>query len=176
VSVGTAEGFSELVHPESAYIAAESEVDAASPWVKSVLSSVVGATKSTIVSLAFLRRGVDVGGAFECSRLEEEWQIRQHGEVEDGHENMRNYLRLQLSSAAAFLSLLPLHSLPPPLDTSSQTAVMASKEEREARVKSRREKELELVNRKRAAMKELARREAVGEVSTTVDVTARSTK
>jgi hypothetical protein len=53
---------------------------------------------------------------------------------------------------------------------------MASKEEREARVKSRREKELELVKRKRAAMKELARREAVGEVSTTVDVTARSTK
>lgn len=169
MGVGTAVGFSELVHPEGAYLAAECEVDDATPWVKAVMSQVVGATKSSIITLAFVHGHVDSEGAFEASRLEEEWQIRQHGEVEDGHDTLRSYLRVQLASAATFLTLLPPPTLPPPLPTS--TAVKLGKGEtlearvegerlaREARVKARRDREAELVAKKRWAMKEVLLRE-----------------
>lgn len=79
VGVGTAEGFEDLLHPEEAYIAAEGSVDAASPWVKAALAAALGATKSTIISLAFVHHHVDADGAYDASRLEEEWQISEVG-------------------------------------------------------------------------------------------------
>jgi hypothetical protein len=159
-------GFTDLRHPDSAYIAIEGEVDDASPWTKAVLQQVVGATKSSIVTLAFVHRHLDSEGALEASRLEEEWQINQNGEVEDGHDTARSYARLQLATAAAFLSLLPAGELLPPLPapTARNAAeVLAAKAaERAARVAARRRKEQDLVAAKRAAMRKHAAEEARG--------------
>ena len=157
-------GFADLAHPDSAYIATEGEVDDASPWLKAVLQAVVGATKSTVVTLAFVHRHLDSAGALEASRLEEEWQINQHGEVEDGHDTARSYARLQLATAAAFLSLLPASALPPPLPLASArnyAELMAARgAARAARVAARRQREAELVAQKRAAMRAHAVAEA----------------
>jgi hypothetical protein len=157
-------GFADLAHPESAYVAVEGEVDEASPWLKAAMGQVVGTTKSTIVTLAFLHRHLDSEGAFEASRLEEEWQINAHGEVEDGHDAARSYARFQLTSAAAFLSLLPQGLLLSPLPSSAlknfAEAAAGRAATRAARVAARRQREAELVARKREAMRSHARAEA----------------
>ena len=165
-------GFTDLRHPDSAYIAIEGEVDDASPWTKAVLQQVVGATKSSIVTLAFVHGQLDSEGALEASRLEEEWQINQNGEVEDGHDTLRSYLRVQLASAAAFLTLLPPATLLPALPTSTsvklgkgetlEARVEGERRAREARVLARRDREAELVAKKRWAMKEVLLREKKG--------------
>ena len=164
-------GFLDLVHPESAYVAVEGEVDDASPWIKAVMGQVVGATKSTIVTLAFLHRHLDSEGALESSRLEEEWQINQHGEVQDGHDTARSYMRLQLASASAFLALLPPEELLEPLPSSSlknfPELIAARAQARTERVLLRRKKESELVAKKRKAMKAMAIEQARSTTSTT---------
>ena len=139
-------------------------MDDASPWTKAVMQQVVGATKSTLVTLAFVHRHLDSEGALEASRLEEEWQINQHGEVEDGHDTARAYARLQLCTAAAFLALLPEAALlqpPPPASARNHGELVAQRAaQRAERVAARRARETELVAQKRAAMRAHALAEA----------------
>jgi hypothetical protein len=154
VRLGTAEGFSELLHPEAAYLVAEAEVDGAPPWAKAALGHVVGLTKSAVIGLAFSHGGLDSRGAFEAARLEEEWQIVQNGLVEDGHDAARAHARAGLTAAAAFLSLLPpqLRLQPLPAGRGAKPAA-AWRDAAVARVRARRQREAALVAAKRSAMR-----------------------
>jgi chaperone required for assembly of F1-ATPase len=164
VRLGVAAGLQELVHPAAAYDAAEDSVDTASPWAKAVLAQAVGSTKSTVIALALLHRATDVEGAFAAARLEEEWQIGEHGFVEDGHDSQRAYLKLQLASAQAFLGMLPRELLPaqPPNPARKDHAAVlkTAVEARTARLAERRGREKSLLARKRAALRRMEQEEA----------------
>lgn len=162
--LGVAVGFQDVVHAESAYLAVEDCVDGASPWVKAALGQLVGTTKSSVISLAMLYGAVDVDGAFEASRVEEEWQIEENGFVEDGHDTSRAHTKLQLSSVATFLNFLNPKDAPVPLPPiSGKSAAELCKQariEREARVRKRRAAEDALVQRYRVALRNMALQEA----------------
>ena len=154
VTIGTAVGFNELLHSESAYMATEDIVDTASPWFKAAIGQAVGATKSSIVSLALVHKAIATPDALDASRLEEEWQITQNGLVEDGHDTSRSSLRLNLASVAAFVGLLPPSLRGAPLaDGNKAAAVAAVLKQRLARVVARRDKEDKLVEQKRKIMR-----------------------
>jgi chaperone required for assembly of F1-ATPase len=165
VRLGLAVGLEDLVHPDAAYDVAEDSVDTADPWLKAFYGQTLGCLKSTTLAIALAHRYIDVDGAFAAARVEEEWQIGEHGFVEGGgHDTSRAYLRLQLTSAAAYLNMLPKGSLPAPLPSASRkdhAALLAAQvADRRARVEGRRAREADLVARKRALMKEMARQEA----------------
>ena len=135
-------------------MAIEDIVDTASPWFKAAMGAAVGASKSSIVSLALVHGAIDSSSALDASRLEEEWQISQNGLVEDGHDTSRSTLRLNLSSIAAFIGLLPPSARGAPLaDTNKADKVTLALEARLARVVARRAKEDKLVEHKRKIMR-----------------------
>jgi hypothetical protein len=133
-------------------MAVEDVVDSASPWIKAALGAAVGATKSTIVSTALVHGGIDSSGALDASRLEEEWQISQNGLVEDGHDTSRVALRLNLTSIASFIGMLP-PSIRAAALPDKPALVAAALEARMARVVARRTKENALVEQKRKIMR-----------------------
>jgi chaperone required for assembly of F1-ATPase len=143
--LGTALGFGDLVHPADAYVAAEHAADSAHPFVKAALQQLVGSLKSAVLTLAVVHRAVDVDAALTAARLEEEWQIGENGFVEDGHDTARAALRVAVSSAAAYLALLPRAYLPPPPAAVTPAA-------RRAAVGVRRARETALVAVKRRAL------------------------
>ena len=158
VQLAVAVGFGEAEHPPTAYDVAEDAVDTASPWLKAVLQSVVGATKSSVLTLALAHRQVDVEQAWEAARVEEEWQIGEHGFVEDGHDTARAQLRSALTTASTYLWMLPPSARPAPLPSLSgkdlDRTVARLAAERAARVGARRQREEELVRVKRRAMQQ----------------------
>jgi chaperone required for assembly of F1-ATPase len=166
VRLGMAVGMGDLTHPDAAYDVAEDAVDSADPWLKAFYQQVLGGTKSTVLALALAHRVVDVDGACAAARVEEEFQIGEHGFVEDGHDAARAHLRLQVASAAAYLSLLPA-SAPPRAPNPSRKgyaeSLASSVEARTRRVKERRDREARLVADKRAKLRKVADDEAAEE-------------
>jgi hypothetical protein len=67
----------------------------------------LGATKSTVISLALLHGHISVEQAFAAGRVEEEYQIEVNGFVEDGHDTSRIQNRIQLGAAGTLLWLSP---------------------------------------------------------------------
>jgi chaperone required for assembly of F1-ATPase len=185
--LAVAVGLEDARHPEAAFDAAEDAVDCADPWLKAFYSQTLGCLKSTVLAMALAHRAVDAEEAFVAARVEEEYQLESFGFVEDGHDTGRAYLRLQLTSAAAFLALLPKSSLPAPLPSAGagasararaagasasanvsananaggsaayEAALAAHVAARTARVAARRAREAALVERKRAAFRQIAR-------------------
>lgn len=166
VKLATAVGFDDVNHPDAAYIAVEDIVDGADPFAKAALQHCVGTLKSTVLTLALLHRHIDVEGAFDTSRVEEEWQIDENGFVEDGHDTARVHSRVQLAAAASFLWMLPgsgLPALPVPGSKDYEQKLNMAVKAREARVAARRAREKALVAQKREAMKRRALEEAAAE-------------
>lgn len=158
VRLGIAEGLGDADHPDTAYVVAEDTADSASPWLKAVLQSLLGGTKSTVLTLALVHGRLTAADAFEAARVEEEWQIGEHGFVEDGHDTARAALRTSLASAVAFLNMLgPAHFPTPALPTLTRrdapATVAAQAAARFARVEVRRAREVALVAQKREAMR-----------------------
>lgn len=152
VPLALATGLADLTHPDEAYEAAEDFCELADPFAKAAAASVIGAVKSTVITMAFLHRALDIEGAFQASRVEEEWQIAENGFVEDGHDTARAQLRTCLASASALLWLTPTSqpaSLPKPSAKGYAAALAASRAERSARVGKRRDREMALVSEKR---------------------------
>lgn len=149
VELATAQGFNDLEHPEAAYAVAEDFVELADPFLKSVATSLIGALKSTVITMAFLHRQIDIEAAFQAARVEEEWQIAENGFVEDGHDTARAQLKTCLASASTFLWLSPTSqpmSLPKPGAKGYGKQLKESIMARVLRVGARREKEVALVN------------------------------
>lgn len=165
VRLDVAVGITDVNHPEEAYMAVEDAADTADPWLKAVLQSAVGVLKSSVLALALVHRAVDVQGAIEAARVEEEWQIGENGFVEDGHDTTAAYMRAHISAASTFLWLLPA-SNPAPLPAQGKKGyaeqLARTQQERAARVMVRREREARLVGQKRAIMKQMALEEARG--------------
>lgn len=162
LQLATAVGFGEAEHPLGVYDVAEDAVDTASPWAKAFIQQVVGATKSTVVTLALAHRQLDTEQAWDTARVEEEWQIEEHGFVEDGHDTARAQLRIALSTAGAYLWMLPPAARLPPLPSLTardlEKTVQRLAAERTARVGARRDREMALVAQKRRAMQQYRRR------------------
>lgn len=115
----------------------------------------VGALKSTVLTLALLHGRVGVAAACEAARVEEEWQIGEHGFVEDGHDKARAQLGAQISAIALYVALLPPQlRLPPAPPAANPERCAAAAAERSARVLARRAREEALVARKRAEVRE----------------------
>jgi len=64
-------------------------------------------TKSLIIPLALFYRHINLSDAIAASRLEEEFQIEQYGEVEGHHDLDKVDVDVRLASASLFLHLLP---------------------------------------------------------------------
>ena len=114
----------------------------------------VGALKSTVLALALLHGRVGVEAACEAARVEEEWQIGEHGFVEDGHDTARAQLRAQLAAVSVYCALLPPAlrlAAAPPADNPALSAAAAA--QRAERVLARRAREEELVARKRVEVR-----------------------
>jgi hypothetical protein len=102
-----AEGVTAPEQPPELLEHMEDFVERASPLLRSALHSLLGASKSAVISLALLHRRLSVVQAVEASRVDEEFQIRENGFVEDGHDVARAETRVRLASAAACLWLAP---------------------------------------------------------------------
>jgi len=161
VELAVAEGLADVRHPDAAFEVAEDAVDSAGPWLKAFYSQTLGCLKSTVLALALAHREVDVEGAAQAARVEEEFQIQGHGFVEDGHDTQRAYLRVQLASAAAFLGMLPRALRPPALPSAQRRdydqRLAQHVAARSARVAARREREAKLVQRKRELLLQVQR-------------------
>jgi ATP synthase mitochondrial F1 complex assembly factor 2 len=72
------------------------------------LDMLVNSTKSTVIALATHRRRLSAADALAYSRVEENLQIEQWGQVEAGHDIDHADLTVRASSAALFLQLLPI--------------------------------------------------------------------
>lgn len=152
VPLALATGLGDLTHSDEAYEAAEDFCELADPFAKAAAASVIGAVKSTVITMAFLHRALDIEGTFQAARVEEEWQIAENGFVEDGHDTARAQLRTCLASASALLWLTPTSqpaSLPKPSAKGYAAALAATRAERSARVGTRRDREMALVSEKR---------------------------
>jgi chaperone required for assembly of F1-ATPase len=157
VDLGVVEGFKDVAHPEAAYVVAEDAVDQADAFLRAAVHHALTNTKSTVLTLALVHGAVDVDTAFECSRVEEEFQIRENGFVEDGHDVTRAAQRVALSTVATFLSLCPA-SAPAAVPLASRkdyaAALAAAEAARSQRVSARRAREAGMVAAARKAMKE----------------------
>jgi len=94
-------------HPVEALEICEDFVDRADPFLRAALALLLGSTKSTLTSMALLHRQITAAQAFECARVEEEFQIEENGFVEDGHDTARAETKLKAASASTLLWLLP---------------------------------------------------------------------
>ena len=168
--LAVAAGLAEFVHPQAALAAADDFVYVADPLLRAAIASVLGATKSAVITLAFVHRELDIEGAFQAARVEEEWQIAENGLVEDGHDTSRAHLRSALAAARTLLWLSPT-SVPPPLPRSGTkgyaTALEAAAQSRNARADARTAREdaalaLALREAAEAAEREAARVAAEG--------------
>ena len=146
--LAVAAGLAEFVHPQAALAAADDFVYVADP----------------------LLRELDIEGAFQAARVEEEWQIAENGLGEDGHDTSRAHLRSALAAARTLLWLSPT-SVPPPLPRSGTkgyaTALEAAAQSRNARADARTAREdaalaLALREAAEAAEREAARVAAEG--------------
>jgi chaperone required for assembly of F1-ATPase len=152
VELAIAQGLSDLEHADSAYHVVEDFCERSDPFLKAAAGSVIGAVKSSVITMAFLHRMVDIEGAFQASRVEEEWQIAENGFVEDGHDTARAQLRTCLASASALLWLSPTSqpaALPKPGAKNYAHTLQAEMEARTRRVQERRQRERTLVFEKR---------------------------
>lgn len=101
------EGFSDSKHPSLAYVGVEDFVDHADHFLRASLAALLGATKSTTISMALLYGHVTLDQALEASRVEEQFQIEENGFVEDGHDTQFVQLRVKAAAAAALMRLAP---------------------------------------------------------------------
>ena len=76
------------------------------PFALACLRSATAETKSLLVGLALLFRGIDLDRCLAAARLEEEFQIGLWGLVEGGHDLDRLNCAVTLSSVDVFLRLL----------------------------------------------------------------------
>ena len=167
VQLGIGIGLQDIDHPDLAYQIIEDEIDIASPWLKAFYNTVLTTTKSSILTLALAHNAIDIEEAFQITRLEEEWQIDEHGFVEDGHDSQRAHTKLMLSSAVTYLNLLPKEygptKLPSPTRKDYQQLIDENNKLRMERVAIRRQREKLLVQKKREALKKLALQEIANE-------------
>jgi chaperone required for assembly of F1-ATPase len=156
-TLGVAEGFGDMVHPEEAFMVAEDIVDTADPFLKAVLAQVIGATKSTVIAMALVHRAIDVETAFAASRVDEEFQISENGFVEDGHDTARAQVQVALNAASTLLWMLPSSCttpVPVPGRKDYASLLATQNEARKTRVLARRQKEAELVAAARAKLRQ----------------------
>jgi hypothetical protein len=156
-TLGVAEGFGDMVHPEAAFMVAEDIVDTADPFLKAVLAQVIGATKSTVIAMALVHRAIDVETAFAASRVDEEFQISENGFVEDGHDTARAQVQVALNAASTLLWMLPSSCttpVPVPGRKDYASLLATQNEARKTRVLARRQKEAELVAAARAKLRQ----------------------
>lgn len=76
-------------------------------WELAVLDSLSAVSRSLSVSLAVMYGQLDVNRAYECSRLEENYQMRRYGRVDGvfGHGVEIEYTRMKIAAARTFLNL-----------------------------------------------------------------------
>ena len=95
-----------LTHPEAALPRAEQLLASADDWQLSALDSMTSATKSLVISLALARGHIGAEEACAASRVAEQHQIDEWGEVEMGHDLDAADCAVRLSSSSTFLHLL----------------------------------------------------------------------
>jgi ATP synthase F1 complex assembly factor 2 len=88
----------------------EAILDNMSDWELATLDSLTAISKSICVSLAVLEGQLDVKKGYECSRLEENFQMRRYGRVDGvfGHGIDIEYVRMKTAAARTFINLLSL--------------------------------------------------------------------
>ena len=72
------------------------------------MHSMVLDCKSLIIGAALFNRQITVRQALSASRIEEETQIEEWGEVEGGHDIETSTLYMKLAAASVFLKLLKM--------------------------------------------------------------------
>lgn len=105
-------GLSEVIQPPNVFPVMQQFVAGSDIWLKAALRQALTTVKSSVIALAFLHRHISVEQTTEACRVEEEFQIEENGFVEDGHDTTRAFVRVNLTSVASFLWLLPA-SKPP---------------------------------------------------------------
>lgn len=95
-----------LTHPEAALPRAAQLLASADDWQLSALDSMTSATKSLVISLALARGHIGAEEACIASRVAEQHQIDEWGEVEMGHDLDAADCAVRLSSSSTFLKLL----------------------------------------------------------------------
>lgn len=100
------EGLADATHPPHVYVPLREFAKTTTPWMKAATRVALGTVKSTVICMAFLTNFINVQQAFDASRVEEEFQIEEHGFVEDGHDTSRAHDKVKLGAVATFLWLL----------------------------------------------------------------------
>ena len=76
-------------------------------WELAVMDTVSSVSRSLAVSLAVMHGQLEVNRAYECCRLEENYQMRKYGRVDGlfGHGIDIEYTKMKLGAARTFLNL-----------------------------------------------------------------------
>lgn len=90
-------------HPEDTNEKVNSFLSNLDPWELSAVESLTSGCKSIILPLAIYHGVVNVEGAVQAARVEEEHQVSQWGLVEGGHDVDRAQLIAQVAAATFFL-------------------------------------------------------------------------
>lgn len=82
-------------------------------YTLAALESIVHVAKSFVVGWAVVKRRVSLDEAFACARLEENWQISQHGKVDGiyGHTTDIEYARTRIAASRTLLNLLEMDGI-----------------------------------------------------------------
>ena len=95
-----------LTHPEEALPRATALLDSADDWQLAALDMMTSSTKSLVISLALAHGRISASEACAASRVAEQHQIDEWGEVEMGHDLDAADCAVRLSASSAFLQLL----------------------------------------------------------------------
>lgn len=86
-------------------------------WQMAALDTITTVTKSFVISWALLAGRISINQAFEAARLEENFQMRQYGQVEGvyGHGIDMEFTRLTLAAAKTWVNLVTVDQKENPL-------------------------------------------------------------
>mmetsp|Transcript_7371 Transcript_7371/g.13967 ORF Transcript_7371/g.13967 Transcript_7371/m.13967 type:complete len:191 (+) Transcript_7371:95-667(+) len=112
----TEEGTSSFCSPSQPTASQENMqrlIDSLDDYELAALDSLTGLSKSLAISIAILDGQLDIKRGWECSRLEENYQMRRYGVVEGafGHGIDIEYCRMKIAAARTFMNLLGYNRL-----------------------------------------------------------------
>jgi len=97
-----------LQHEPELIALANTYVNSLDHWYLTLLQSAVVESKSFLVGVCYLHRGITPTEAIHAGRVEEEFQLEQWGLVEGGHDLDRLNAGVSMMSVRAFMDLLEL--------------------------------------------------------------------
>ena len=88
----------------------QSLLESLTPWQLAALDSLTTVTKSFLISWALITDRLSINQAFEAARLEENFQMRQYGQVEGiyGHGIEMEFTRMTLAAAKTWVNLVTI--------------------------------------------------------------------